>query len=150
MRFFIPTTIAPRYIPRTETDEKSKDLADMSFSTSSPAPLAIRMIVYIQGEFKYVESPTHEVKIQRFEAVPAKKNWSKVAVELTGITTDMDRDFVLLFEPAEKHIPRLYCEKVEGVSVAVMTHFIPSFKLNDQKVELYFLLDRSGKIIHFL
>ena len=32
LRFFLPTTVAPRYIPPTETDEKALDLKNMKFA----------------------------------------------------------------------------------------------------------------------
>jgi len=32
LRFFIPTTVAPRYISPTETDPKALDLKNMKFS----------------------------------------------------------------------------------------------------------------------
>jgi hypothetical protein len=31
-RFFIPTTVAPRYVPAKGTDKKSKELKNMKFS----------------------------------------------------------------------------------------------------------------------
>lgn len=41
---------------------------------------------------------------------PNNANWTQAAVSLQSKTTDMDRDFVLLVEPAEAHKPRLYIE----------------------------------------
>ncbi|KAG4077364.1 hypothetical protein HA402_009765, partial [Bradysia odoriphaga] len=61
--------------------------------------------------------------------------WQKATVELTGQTTDIDRDFVIIIEPQEKHKPRLYSENSDNGngSTAVMIHLLPSFKLNEQK-----------------
>ena len=77
---------------------------------SSPAPLTIRVNVSLQGAIKSIECPTHSVKTVEQGPIPEKSNWTRGIVELTGKTTDMDRDFVLLITPEEVHIPRLYSE----------------------------------------
>ncbi|CAG7721881.1 unnamed protein product [Allacma fusca] len=145
IRFFIPTTVAPRYVPKRLDDEKSEDLKKMQFSESSPAPITIKVNVSIQGEIKTIESPTHKITVSSQGPIPTKENWTKAAIELSGKTTDMDRDFVLLITPTDTHKPRLYLEKLE-TSLAVMAHLIPSFKLDEQNAELIFVLDRSGSM----
>ena len=32
IRFYVPTTVAPRYVPKNTTDEKAQDLKNMQFS----------------------------------------------------------------------------------------------------------------------
>jgi hypothetical protein len=105
--------------------------------------------------------------------MPDKPTWSRAVALLSGFVTDMDRDFVLLIAPQQIHVPRLYIEVTLGVnqslmfsfyhinrhsiaylylfqkvqgSTALMGHLIPDFVLQDQKVELIFLLDRSGSM----
>lgn len=41
--------------------------------------------------------------------------------------------------------PRFY-QTLESGSTAAMTHLIPSFALNEEKVELIILVDRSGSM----
>lgn len=107
IRFYVPTTIAPRYVSNTETDVQAIDIKNMEFSSSSPAPLSMQVRVSMQGGIKSIESPTHAVTIKK-----SKPNeiWHEALVELSGQTTDMDRDFVLTIEPEERHEPRLYSE----------------------------------------
>ncbi|XP_037026786.1 von Willebrand factor A domain-containing protein 5A-like [Bradysia coprophila] len=120
----------------------------MQFSSSSPAPLSIKVKVSIQGGIKAIESPTHKVTVQTSELISENDNYHKAVVELSGQTTDMDRDFVLTIQPGEKHKPRMYSEtNGNDNSTAVMIHLLPSFKLCDLKPELIFVLDRSGSMM---
>ena len=63
---------------------------------TSPAPVTIKTSVSIEGAIKSIESLTHRTVVSDQGPVPGKKQWTKVTVELTGKTSDMDRDFVLL------------------------------------------------------
>lgn len=110
IRFYIPTTIAPRYVSPSEADSAAKDIRHMDFSLSSPAPLSLTVTVFLQGGIKSIESPTHNVKINNSGTMPENELWHKAMVELSAQTTDMDRDFVLLIVPEETHKPRLYSE----------------------------------------
>ncbi|XP_037040285.1 von Willebrand factor A domain-containing protein 5A-like [Bradysia coprophila] len=150
IRFYIPTTIAPRYISAEETDRQAMDIRNMTFSQSSPVPLSMRVDVSIQGGIKSIVSPTHTVTVEKSEATTYENDdWQKATVELSGQTTDMDRDFVIIIEPREKHKPRLYSETSDNGNgtTAVMIHLLPSFKLDEQKTELIFVLDRSGSML---
>ncbi|XP_037037777.1 von Willebrand factor A domain-containing protein 5A-like isoform X2 [Bradysia coprophila] len=150
IRFYIPTTIAPRYISANETDPQAMDIRNMKFSSSSPAPLSMRVEVSVQGGIKSVVSPTHTVTVEKSEATTFENDdWQKATVELSGQTTDMDRDFVIIIEPREKHQPRLYSENSDNGngSTAAMIQLLPSFKLKEQKTELIFVLDRSGSMM---
>ncbi|CAL8124348.1 unnamed protein product [Orchesella dallaii] len=147
MRFYIPTTIAPRYVSPSETDEKAKELRNMTFSEYSPAPLSLHVEVNLQDEIKSIQSPTNAITVDKILPIPGKELWRKAVVELRGWNTDMDRDFVLNVELAVPHKPRLYSEKLTGGSTAMMIHLIPSFKLKEVKVELMFVLDCSGSMV---
>lgn len=110
IRFYIPTTIAPRYVSPSETDQTAEDIRKMEFSPSSPAPLSIKVAVSLQGGIKSIDSPTHKVKVDKGRTIPENELWHKATVELAGETTDMDRDFVLNIVPEEVHKARLYSE----------------------------------------
>ncbi len=110
IRFYIPTTIAPRYVPPTETDKGAMDIKAMKFSGESPAPLSIKVAVSLQGKIRSIECPTHQVKVDMKGPIKENPNWTKAFVELAGESTDMDRDFVLNIFPEDVHKPRLYFE----------------------------------------
>lgn len=115
IRFYIPTTSSPRYVSPTETGTKVEDIKDMQFSDSSAAPLSIKVAVSLQGGIKSITSPTHQVKVAKIQTIPEHEIWHKAIVELSGNTTDMDRDFVLEILPEEIYKPRLYSEVVNKI-----------------------------------
>lgn len=147
IRFYIPTTIAPRYVSPSETDDKAQDIKTMKFSPTTPAPLTLKVAISLQGKIKSIECPTHKVKVEKTGPIPEKPTWEKATVELSTETSDMDRDFVLNIVPEEVHKARLYSEKLEDGSTAMMVHLVPSFKLDEQKTEIIFVLDRSGSMM---
>lgn len=110
IRFYVPTTIAPRYVPAT--DDQAIDIENMKFMCSSPAPLSLKVLVSIQGAIKSIDSPTHKVTVKKSKPISENDIWHKAIVQLSAQTTDMDRDFVLTIEPEEKHKPRLYSEVI--------------------------------------
>ncbi len=111
IRFYIPTTIAPRYVSPTEKDDhQAMDVKKIRYSCSSPAPLSLKVRVSLQGGFKSIASPTHKVTVDITKPTREGDTWHKAIVALSGHTTDMDRDFVLNIEPEERHKPRLYSE----------------------------------------
>ena len=69
------------------------------------------------------------------------------SAKLSGNVSDLDRDLVVLIENADPHQPAVFLEKSdEDPAMAGMISLVPSFKLKDQKVELIFLVDRSGSM----
>lgn len=110
IRFYIPTTIAPRYISSSETDDNAKNIKEMTFSLSSPALLSVKVAVSLQGGIKSIDSPTHNVTVTNSGTIPQNEVWHEAMVELSAPTTEMDRDFVLNIVPEEAHKPRLYSE----------------------------------------
>ncbi|CAL8104173.1 unnamed protein product [Orchesella dallaii] len=145
-RFYIPTTVAPRYVSPTETKKKDEEVAKMKFMDIPSAPLTLTVSVFSQEDLRSIESPSHVINIQKQGIFPEKKTWRRTLVELKGKTTDMDRDFVMILVPEAVHEPRLYVEKLDNGSTVAMVHWIPSFKSNDLKTEIIFLLDRSGSM----
>lgn len=97
IRFFMPTTVAPRYVPGSETDQRSTDLAGMSHSADPPAPLSIKVVAAIQGGIKAVRSLSHhKIRVESRGPIPERIGWTKAVVTLVDHVTEMDRDFVLL------------------------------------------------------
>jgi len=67
--------------------------------------------------------------------------------KFAGNVSDLDRDLVVLIENSDPHQPTVFMEKSDDdAMVAGMISLVPSFKLKDQKVELIFLVDRSGSM----
>eukprot|EP00095_Tigriopus_kingsejongensis_P011133 maker-scaffold1161_size58349-snap-gene-0.8 protein:Tk11133 transcript:maker-scaffold1161_size58349-snap-gene-0.8-mRNA-1 annotation:"hypothetical protein DAPPUDRAFT_309817" len=144
VRLTIPTTIAPRYVPPTDDSEAAKKLAGISYSTESSCPLKIEVDYLSQKTIKGLKSSSHSISSQ-----PGTKEngFHRMKTTLTGSVTDMDRDFILLAATEKIHDPVVYVEQnPDGQSQAGMVSLVPSFALDEQKVELIFLVDRSGSM----
>lgn len=141
IQFSIPNSIAPRFVLQDISNSNT------NFSLSRPGELTLKVSVLLQGKIKSISSPTHKVKVEITGSMPDKPTWEKAVVEFTTHTTRFIRDFALNIEPVEPHQARLYNEKLEDGSTAIMLHFVPSFTINEQKTEFIFMLDRSGSMI---
>ena len=99
----------------------------------------------MKGKIKNITSPSHSLKSNIKEL--ADENGQYVAESsLQDATTDiMDRDLVVLIQSEENEKPVVFIEKSKD-SQAALVSLIPSFKLDDQNVELVFLVDRSGSM----
>ena len=146
IRLTIPTTIAPRYAPPTDTTEAASDLSSIKYSSSSPAPMSLNLEVTSQSKIKSIKSPSHAV-LADLNQTPDRHGQFGAKVRFSGTTTDMDRDLVVLVEAEDPHQPVVFIEKAgEDKLVAAMVSLVPSFRLKDQQVELIFLVDRSGSM----
>ncbi|CAG0890317.1 unnamed protein product [Darwinula stevensoni] len=146
LRFFLPTTIAPRYIPPSDTSEAAKIIGDIDYSTFSPCPMEIHVHIETERKTLSIDSPTHEINILLKNEALRNRKYLKTEVKLQGVSTDMDRDFVLLLETESPHQPRLILEKGHNSTVAAMVTLVPSFKLPGLKCDFIFVIDRSGSM----
>ncbi|CAG0903393.1 unnamed protein product [Darwinula stevensoni] len=146
LRFFLPTTIAPRYIPLSDASEAAKVIGDIDYSFFSPCPLEIQVHIETERKALSINSPTHEIKISSKNEVSDSKRHFRTEVKLLGVSTDMDRDFVMLLETEAHHQPRLILERGSDSTVAAMITLIPSFKLPPLKCDFIFVIDRSGSM----
>ena len=147
VRLTIPTTVAPRYIPANDESEEAKEIAKIPYQLDSPAPLSINATVKTRGKILSIISPTHDVEVSDMaEQSEDELNQKQVSL-MNAKTTDMDRDFNLLVESEDIHKPVVMVEDdtVFGTTAA-MVSLVPSFNLKEQKVELIFLVDRSGSM----
>ncbi|XP_021950085.1 von Willebrand factor A domain-containing protein 5A [Folsomia candida] len=152
VRFFLPTAITPRCLPTAKIpccnsfSQRSKGsiiMPELQMTEESVAPLSIKVIASMQGKIKSVESPSHKIVVEHKGEILQKPMWYKSIATLEGLTTEMDRDFVLFIKPEESIKARLYAETLPNGSSAVMSYFVPSFKLDEQKMELIIVVDRS-------
>ncbi|OXA49596.1 von Willebrand factor A domain-containing protein 5A [Folsomia candida] len=97
IRFFMPTTVAPRYVPGSETDQRSTDLAGMSHSADPPAPLSIKVVAAIQGGIKAVRSLSHhKIRVESRGPIPERIGWTKAVVTL--VDHEGKTEFVILLD----------------------------------------------------
>merc|ERR1719461_96555 len=147
-RLTIPTTIAPRYVPPTDESSAAKEIAKIGYKSSfdPKTPLHIQIKTIMKGKIKSITSPTHDLDVQ-INVDPDENGQFNANANLKEATTDvMNRDLVVLFKVEDNDKPMVFLEK-SGESLAAMVSLIPSFKLEEQKTELIFLVDRSGSMM---
>merc|ERR1719433_227526 len=148
IRLTIPTTIAPRYIPPTDDSPAAKAIANLTYNINKnkgQIPMCINIESIMKGKIKKITSPTHSLKSE-IKASADENGQFKASSGLDNATTDvMDRDLIVLIQTEEQDKPVVFIEKTVE-SLAALVSLIPSFKLDEQKVELIFLVDRSGSM----
>lgn len=90
VRFFLPTTISPRYIPDRTPDENGIPVDDIVTPVYSPdVPYGLSIILNIHGkdEISSIESPSHNIR--------SDFGSDLIRVEFSSETVRMDRDLVL-------------------------------------------------------
>lgn len=142
IRFYLPTTIAPRYVPSTDGSSAAKDLASIKYSQESHYKVDFNITVQMASAIKEIRSPTHKITVSS----DATNMPTRRTLRLDDEVTSMDRDLVVYVQIAEPHQPRIIQEKSPEGSAAMMLSLVPSFKLAEQKTELIFLVDRSGSM----
>eukprot|EP00093_Oithona_nana_P012859 12859.XXX_910098_907486_1 [CDS] Oithona nana genome sequencing. len=143
MRLSVPTTIAPRYIPPTDNSEAAQEIAKLTYnSNGAKTPLIINIETFMKSKIKKITSPSHDLKT---EMKNQEQGQFHAISTLNDFTDVMDRDLVVLIDGEDQGTPVVFVEEMED-SVAAMVSLIPSFKLDEQKTELIFLVDRSGSM----
>jgi hypothetical protein len=145
IRLTVPTTIAPRYVPPTDNSEAAKLIGAIPYSLNSPAPLSFELEVLSQSAIKSIISPSHTLTTEVASSANDKGQFSSKS-HLAAKNSDLDRDLVILIESSDPHKPTVFVEKSEDPLIAGMVSLVPSFNLKDQKMEMIFLVDRSGSM----
>ena len=151
LRFFLPTTISPRYVPEDAlyeegipTDKKVNPL--YSSKVSYGLSLKVSILKNKGADVKAISSPSHKIKTSM------ENNF--YLIEFTSESVEMDRDFVLEIEYQKENLNRVVYFKGKEESF-IEIDFTPDFsalKLTDGKEnvlvnrETIFVLDCSGSM----
>ncbi len=145
VRFTLPTTISPRYLPADAPDEDGVPAADRLHPTyADRVPYGLTLAVRVHGRegLAAVESPSHPVTC-RLGADP-------VVVELASPSTRMDRDFVLTVRHAAAAPRRAWAaaggQDGHGESFLQVDLALPAEPGDGPPGEVAFLLDCSGSM----
>ncbi|KAI9556533.1 hypothetical protein GHT06_016323 [Daphnia sinensis] len=141
IRFYLPTTIAPRYVPSSDKSSTAADLASIQYTGQSNYQVDINASLRMASAIKEIRCPTHKIAVNLDAATPLNGTF-----RLDNVVTSMDRDLVFYIQVAEPNQPRLIHEKSSNGTTAMMLSLVPTFKLAEQKTELIFLVDRSGSM----
>jgi Ca-activated chloride channel family protein len=89
-RFFLPTTISPRYVPADMPDSEGipvDDHVNPEYTDEVPFGLSVSLRVHDRAPIESIESPTHSIKVNMSE--------EPVVVTTSADSVRMDRDFIL-------------------------------------------------------
>lgn len=149
VRFFLPTTISPRYIPGNMGDVNGMppgETVNPPISLDFPYGLKLRLSVHDRDAIASIESPSHKINVQMSD--------STLIVELSEETAEMDRDFVLNIRYKTNGVSKAYAIQ-KGPDTFYQVDFCPQMAaanvsgMNDSdpvKKDIVFLLDCSGSM----
>ena len=132
-------------MPPTDDTEAAKIIGAIPYSLDTPAPLTFSLEVLSQSKVKSIKSPSHKLETS-IVAVANDKGQFIATGKLATQTSDLNKDLVVMIENADPHKPTVFVEKSDEATLAGMVSLVPSFNLRDQKIELIFLVDRSGSM----
>ncbi|MCJ7593488.1 MAG: hypothetical protein MUO52_01790, partial [Desulfobacterales bacterium] len=102
-RFFLPTTISPRYIPDGMEEENGipeDERVNPPYALEVPYGLSIAIAVHQGAQIESIEAPTHPVRIDLSK--------DPVLVSFSADLVRMDRDFILYIEQKSASLSRAY------------------------------------------
>ena len=155
LRFCLPTTLKPRYIPSSPPGVAGPGVAS-SEGTGVKYELSVGMVAEYAGGLSRVESPSHKISTGMVEG---GRQWR---VELID-PNPLERDLVILLYPTQPSVPALMwggasasVKREEGSKVhpftasrSMMLSFLPQFgeaEREEVATEMIFLIDRSGSM----
>lgn len=146
-RFFLPTTISPRYVPR-HTPERdgipADEIVNPPVALSVPYGLTINLAIHDRERISSVESPSHRIRTDYAE--------DRILVSFSGEKIAMDRDFILTFTRKAEFLNACYYQR-DGADLffqldMTLTGESDGAKGNARKMrrEIIFLIDCSGSM----
>ncbi len=142
LRFQIPTTVSPRYVPAgpPEVGEPDGHRVNPPVAFKVPYGLTLRLEIESDSPLRSIDSPSHPLKVTMLEENRAK-------VEISSESVALDRDFVLLLEPKEPHQPHVrVAQEEDGTRIAMVSFYPDHGGAQRQGKEVLFLLDCSGSM----
>jgi len=137
LRFQLPTTVSPRYTPRPNVVEIGQPDADkLNPERRHTVPYGLSLRLAVTDAVKRIESPTH----------PIRTTLAPVVVELSQDAVALDRDVVIIIEPAAARTPIAHVACDASGNRYVQVGFLPTFERTSEGAEVVFVVDCSGSM----
>lgn len=142
IRFMLPTTVSPRYVPSTlapEIGEPDGERVNPERRLTVPYGLTLTVDIDMDSPIRVLESPSHTVR--------AEHDGTKAKVSLSSRESALDRDFVLIIETRDRQPSIRVAREEDGTRVAMVT-FIPDIDDLPEYggMEIDFVIDCSGSM----
>jgi Ca-activated chloride channel homolog len=144
LRFFLPTTISPRYTPEDMEERDGipeSERINPPFALEVPYGLSLALNIHHPDLLSSVESPTHPIKVN-FGNDPVRVNFSNETVL-------MDRDFVMYIGLKSNSFNRAYHYRAGDfayLQLDLLLNREEESKKEEDRKEIIFLLDCSGSM----
>lgn len=151
LRFFLPTTISPRYVPDHMEDEDGIPAGAKvcpPFAMDVPYGLSLLLNIHHGKHFSTIESPTHPIRLD-MKSDPYQ-------VSLSSESVLMDGDFILYLEGKEDFISRAYTCRSNNETFCQIDINLKKTETDDSgkegeitsqtKKEIIFAIDCSGSM----
>jgi Ca-activated chloride channel family protein len=147
VRFFLPMTISPRYIPDGAQDDSGIPVDGKlhpAYATDVPYGLSVSLNIHEGRQLKSVESPSHHIRLENMKGDTVRVSFSSGEVR-------MDRDFVLCIAYEEAFKSRAYHYHFEDENFLQLDLLLDQDDLNKARPkevsrEIVFVLDCSGSM----
>ena len=109
-RLTIPTTIAPKYVPTMDGSQVAKKIATIEYDFTSPAELNLQLDISMKTKISSVTSPSHQITTEMKD----KLGVHEAVTKFDGLTTDIDRDIIILIDSNEPNQPKVHSLPVDS------------------------------------
>lgn len=147
VRFFLPTTISPRFTPASQDDENGipvSALVNPPFAFKVPYGLTINVNIAGRKAIAAIESPSHSIKTSFIN--------DKAQVTFTADQVSMDRDFILTITYEKDFTNRAYISRHDDETF-LQIDLTPAEATEENQAndlpkcrEIVFVLDCSGSM----
>jgi len=151
LRFFLPTTISPRYVSDSMDDEDGIPVdakVNPPFALDVPYGLSLLLNIHHGKQFSTIESPTHPIRLD-MKSDPYQ-------VSLSSESASMDRDFILYLESKKDFVSHAYTSSSNNERFCQIDILLDKANKDDSKVEedvipqtnkeIVFAIDCSGSM----
>jgi Ca-activated chloride channel family protein len=149
VRVAFPTTVAPRYVTDTGTQDPVATAVDGEAVNPPhvdqvPYGMSVQIDVALGRAVASITSPTHSIKVEQVGEMENR-------VMLAGGLTEMDRDLVLSVNLKREAAPSVQVGRSKAGDAFLAVSFVPEFDADDvaaaRNSETVFVLDCSGSMM---
>ncbi|EFK09617.1 von Willebrand factor type A domain protein [delta proteobacterium NaphS2] len=143
LRFLLPTTITPRYIPDHQAEDEDIPLDHRihpPYARSVPYGMEMHLTLAAADKFSAIESPSHPIRIEQLSGRQTVISFSQESVL-------MDRDFILTLTFSEPGVSQVFLCRNNGATYVQMDFYMEHEEQNKSGNEdLLFVVDCSGSM----